>query len=314
MSEFLAFPSIEQFRHTIKKVQDYCKYHEKELPELVFTGRVKLHGTNAAIGYNPETKEIWAQSRSRVIKVGDDNAGFAAWLEENKVAILKQMELHYPSGGIVHVFGEWCGGNIQKGVALSGLPKMFVIFNVSQGGVWHGVDAARLCTAVENIHDIKLFKTFALNIDFSFPERSVEKLQKITEEVEALCPVGHALGSDGVGEGVVWTSFIGDQVLRFKVKGEKHSSSKVKVLAAVDIEKMESIAEFVDTVLTESRLEQGLTEVGDMNKSRTGDFVRWVVGDVRKEESDTMIASGLLEKDVNSSIGKKAAKWFLEHV
>lgn len=314
MSEFLAFPSIEQFRHVIKKVQAHCKYHEKELPVINFTGRVKLHGTNAAIGYNPETKEIWAQSRSRVIKVGDDNAGFAAWLEENKTAILRQMELQYPSGGIVHVFGEWCGGNIQKGVALSGLPKMFVIFNVSQDGSWLVGDAARLCAAVDKVYNISFFKTFALNINFSFPERSVERLQKITEEVEASCPVGHALGSDGIGEGVVWTSYIDDQVLRFKVKGEKHSSSKVKVLAAVDIEKMESIAEFVDTVLTESRLEQGLTEVGDMSKSRTGDFVRWVVGDVRKEESDTMTASGLLEKDVNSSIGKKAAKWFLEHV
>ena len=297
MSEFLAFPSIEQFRHTIKKVQDYCKYNGEELPEIVFTGRVKLHGTNAAIGYNPETKEIWAQSRSRVINVGDDNAGFAAWLEENKEGILKQMEECYPSGGIVHVFGEWCGGNIQKGVSLSSLPKMFVIFNVSQDGVWLSGDAATLHYGALNAYDIDTFQTFALSIDFSFPERSIEKLQEITERVEALCPVGHSLGSEGVGEGVVWTSYVGGQMLRFKVKGEKHSSSKVKVLAAVDIEKMESIAEFVDTVLTESRLEQGLAEIGgDLDKGRTGDFVRWIVGDVRKEESDTMIASGLLEK------------------
>ena len=41
-----------------------------------------------------------------------------------------------------------------------------------------------------------------------------------------------------------------------KVKGEKHSSSKVKKLASVDVEKLNSIKDFVDYAVTESRLEQ----------------------------------------------------------
>jgi hypothetical protein len=42
-----------------------------------------------------------------------------------------------------------------------------------------------------------------------------------------------------------------------KVKGAKHSSSKVKTLAKVDVVKLENAKAFVEYCFTESRLNQG---------------------------------------------------------
>ena len=133
MAKFIKFPSIGQFRDAIKQVQSACAYHNVPLPTVDFRGTVKLHGTNAAVVIAHDG--TWhCQSRERIITPQDDNAGFAAWVYGNKddwdrvaatlsTAILSDEET-------VQVYGEWCGGNIQKNVGLSHLPKMFVIFGI----------------------------------------------------------------------------------------------------------------------------------------------------------------------------------------
>jgi ferritin len=101
----------------------------------------------------------------------------------------------------------------------------------------------------------------------------------------------------------------------FKVKGEKHSSSKVKTLASVDIEKVNSINEFADTVVTESRLTQGLEYLKVHNISiepkSTPVFLKWIADDVVKEETDTLVASHLEIKDVITRVKYVARTWFL---
>lgn len=123
-----------------------------------------------------------------------------------------------------------------------------------------------------------------------------------------------------VGEGIVW-SFHFDQndVVRFKVKGEKHSSSKVKTIAAVDVEKMNSIHEFVEYAVTENRLLQGVEYVFTQNYvqpdiTRMGDFIRWVMGDIIKEEMQVMQESNLEPKAVGGFVSKKAAAWFKQYL
>lgn len=46
MSNFVKFGSIDQLRHFVKDM----KHHGKEVVNL--TGTVKIHGTNAGIGYD----------------------------------------------------------------------------------------------------------------------------------------------------------------------------------------------------------------------------------------------------------------------
>lgn len=123
-----------------------------------------------------------------------------------------------------------------------------------------------------------------------------------------------------VGEGIVWSAELSPgEIVRFKVKGEKHSSSKVKKLASVDTEKLNSIKEFVEYAVTENRLNQGIEQVFTTKgetpvNTRTGEFVKWVSSDVIKEELDTIVANGLEPKDVGGPVSKKAAQWFKEYL
>jgi len=79
----------------------------------------KIDGTNACIRILDG--KVTAQSRKRLIRVGDDNFGFAAWVEENKAELTELL------GYGVH-FGEWFGEGIQKNpLGIEG--KRFALFS-----------------------------------------------------------------------------------------------------------------------------------------------------------------------------------------
>lgn len=98
------------------------------------------------------------------------------------------------------------------------------------------------------------FQHWELDINFSCPKDIQNKLCNITTEVEKACPVGLALGKIGCGEGVVWQTEWLNYRLLFKVKGTKHSSSKVKTLASVDTEEHASIQSFIEYAGTDNTL------------------------------------------------------------
>ena len=79
----------------------------------------KMDGTNACVVV--ENSEVVAvQSRNRFIKIGDDNMGFAVWVEQNKDELVKLGDGYH--------FGEWVGEGIQKNPHnLTG--KHFYLFN-----------------------------------------------------------------------------------------------------------------------------------------------------------------------------------------
>lgn len=347
MQKFIKFPSIGQFRDAIKQVQSACKYHNVPLPTVEFRGTVKLHGTNAAVVIAKDG--TWhCQSRERIITPESDNAGFAAWVYGNKEYWNKVAK--HLAGGILEddeflqVYGEWCGGNIQKGVGLSYLPKMFVIFAMrfskdAESQEWSDLaywwDFFEKEGKPDNIFFSHDFPSYSVEIDFNTPTLIQNQLIALTEAVEKDCPVARQLlGADEtrelIGEGIVWTvDFQGDfelpdelentfRDLRFKVKGSRHSQSKVKTIAPVDTEKVKSIDAFVEYACTENRLKQGLdklTEMGLEHSVRsTGDYLRWIVGDILKEELSTMMASGIEPKDVNGAISKKAREFFMQAI
>jgi len=331
--EFRKYPSIEQFRNIVKQVKQSAQYlgYDEEaqtpimdrnaaMPVLTFTGTVKLHGTNAGVSLDKTTGEVYAQSRRNLITPEKDNAGFAFFVENNKDVLKTILLIHSenrPDADVATIYGEWCGGNIQKNVGICGLEKMFVIFGCKVGEEWIPLKSQMLC--VPNIYFIDEFPTYNMDIDFSEPERAVNKLSELTLAVEAECPVAKALGDGGIGEGIVWTSSYKDQHLMFKVKGEKHSASKVKTLAKVDTEKMNSIAEFVEYAVTENRLEQGIEQVftisgDDVDITRMGDFLRWVMSDIIKEESDTLVDNKLEPKDIGRAVSNKARTWFINRL
>lgn len=323
----ISFPSIEQFRSVIKHVKDNANYHKESLPTLTFIGTVKLHGTNHAVCKSP-SGQIYTQSRERLSTVELDNAGSAAWTLSRNIEFSKLFN-HIENTHVVNdehtiqIFGEWCGGSIQKGVGLNQLPKMFVIFAIrisedSESNEFFSPQQIKHAVLNSEFITVYNFPTYSINIDFNFPELAQTRLIELTNEVEKDCPVARQLlgveySNELVGEGVVWTSIYKNNTIRFKVKGEKHSVSKVKTLAAVDVEKLSSINEFVSCVVTEARLQQGLEHVESRDTKNTGLFLKWVMTDIYKEESDTMTNNGFTSKEVSSSLSSAIRKWFLAY-
>ena len=141
---------------------------------------------------------------------------------------------------------------------------------------------------------------------------SQNQLVDITNAVEQECPVGKYFGVSGCGEGVVWTCHDNGKNYRFKVKGEKHSVSKVTKLAEVDAETIESINKFLDYAVTDNRMEQGIKEVNaTLDMRKTPDVIKWVITDVIKEESDVIAKSGLDTKELNKRMASRIREIFL---
>jgi len=343
MKKHISFPSIEQFRNVIANINRQFNFvgldenkepiYDASLPKpvLTFKGTVKLHGTNAGVCYN-KLSGLWAQSRENIITPEQENAGFAFFVENNKdtfisfmLKVAERLNLNLEDNTI-SIYGEWCGGNIQKGVAITNLPKSFFIFGVKispfaiegedkpRPAYW--VDFSDLRAPESRIYNIEDYPTYSMDIDFNMPQLVQNKLSELTIAVEEECPVAKAFGFSGIGEGIVWSCEYKGVVHRFKVKGEKHSASKVKTLAAVDVEKLNSINEFVEYAVTESRFNQGLEKTflnGEpIDVKKMGALMKWIVDDIIKEESDTMVKNNLEPKDVGKYISAKVREMFFK--
>jgi hypothetical protein len=318
------YPSIVQFRNVIRAVREAHDYqgrdgenkpifeHKENYPVLKFRGTIKLHGTNAGIVKTSDGKIVF-QSRERELSTHQDNAGFMNTMTEKDLNFLFN---RFDFNDSIAIYGEWCGGSIQKGVAINSLPKMFVIFGVMIDDAWIDLPAD-LHNNEDSIYNILQFPTYEIEIDFNAPELSQNRLIEMTIEVEDCCPVGKYFGIEGVGEGIVF-SCIDNPEFTFKSKGEKHSASKVKKLNAVDTEKLSSINDFIELAVSENRLEQGISYFNENNievdSKNTGEFLRWIVNDVLKEEKDTIESSNLSEKDIKGAIVAKARVWFLNRI
>ena len=272
--KMVKFPEIGQFRQIIKTVHDRTRYagkdengdaiydHSTPLPVLKWSGTIKLHGTNSGVTMTKDG-DIYAQSREHIITPDHDNAGFAFFVESHKNIFADMFKtIDMKDADYITIFGEWCGANIQKGVAICNLPKMLVIFAVklayeddTKKSIYLTDDETKHLKSIDNkIYNIMDFENYTIEIDFNNPHLIQNKLIDLTIAVETECPVGKAFGVTGIGEGIVWKCHYNDDVLRFKVKGEKHQSSKVKTLAPVNTEKINSIKELYISGLTQKEI------------------------------------------------------------
>lgn len=353
-TEHVSFPSIEHFRSFLKELRrEYRNTDEKDLPEsFTLVGTVKLHGTHADIVYKRRENDIvykrrendiydvWCQSRNRVISVESDNCGFAAFVNNLPEDVLKSIfavvENVFQSSGAIEeitdliVSGEFCGGNIQKKVALEKLEKCFVIYDIKING--ERQDFSRyehLQFEDYRIYNIYRGGKFTAKMTLADSEAVVPLLQKITDDVEKECPFAKSLGISGVGEGVVWKcvlpsakddssgKFSDNSRFWFKVKGKEHPAGKVKTLkVSKDASKIKNTSEFVAKAILTPRLEQGLDYLREMNleanMKNLGTYLKWVVQDVFKEEGDVVFDLGLDEKSVKSAITQKAKQYYLK--
>lgn len=325
----------------IEKIQpQLCFDIEVEDTNCFFANGILAHNSNGGIirKVGGTAEDIYFQSRERVLSIESDNAGFCFWghsIRNELSEMFDRIEKACPGKtGYVQVFGEWAGGSIQKGVGVTGLDKFFMVF-----GIRISEDAE--CTTWEpkvvydevfkfeihpSIYDKYFFKTWKLEIDFNNPALMQNELVRITDEVEKDCPMARYFKPNAemgslIGEGVVWVVEEGQDCgfdvssVMFKVKGAAHSVSKVKTVASVDVEKVKSIADFVEYAVTENRLEQMFQKAQElqleMSTKSTGAFLRLVSADVIKEELDTMVASQIEPKDIGGQVATKSREfWF----
>ena len=295
METFVKYPSIDnfkQFRHNLMKQNPLIE-------DIQLEGTVKIHGTNAGFvlwkGGN-----ITVQSRNRILSLDSDNQGFARFIavtEAQKILKPSAKSLLKMCDGLA-VYGEWCGGNIQGGVGVSGMEKAFVVFGLSliKNGEIVGMLETEFLqehinTSIPRVFTINQFKTYKLTINPQEVEKCYEKLDELTLQVEDNCPVAAELNPHGnkIGEGIVW-NLKGYPQHRFKHKGTKHqrASREPKRIKEENPEVFAAFKEFAEVALSEDRLMQGIEYLQEMqldpyDKKNTGEYIKWVNKDILKE-------------------------------
>ncbi len=342
-----------QFREALRAIQQKAQFVRVEddgsitmdrnakLPTLTYRGTIKAHGTNASFVYDMDTDAFTFQSRERVLSLERDNAGFMLYMKAREDVLRSivdkylgvfdklDADVNISEFAKIAVYGEWCGGSIQKGVALAQLPKMFLIFgvklirDVEGDDFWIPTDVT-IESPDDSIYSSLRFETFEKTIDFSNVEevaRVQNEMVDITARVEAECPIGKHFGVSGVGEGVVWscqTEGWRSSKFTFKVKGEKHSVSKVKTLKVVDTGRLGTIMELANAVTPGWRLDQGIEAAcdlmngGTMAMDKIGAYLKWVNTDIVKEEQQRFIDAQIPLKEVLPYIYKIGRDYFID--
>lgn len=341
MKKFCSFPDIGQYRNIVRTITDRGQYLGKDengdpifdrarpLEKIKFSGTVKNHGINTGVTINKEG-QIWAQSRSDIITPQKDNAGFAAFVEKNE-SIFRSLfsKIDFKSYDYVTIFGEWAGKGIQKGVAICNFDKFFIVFDLKRSyedesrgpnDYAHETEIKEIKYLENRIFNVYDFPTYEIEIDFNQPGLVQNDIIELTKAVEAECPVGKQLGFSGTGEGIVFRYKAPDgEVYRFKSKGELHAGkSKVKVLKEVNTEELRKIEELAQTVTPVWRLAQMLEQTfrlnngGKLDRTKLGDYIKAVIADIQKEDSDIITESGLELKDIGKRVSDIAKRYFFE--
>ncbi len=289
------FPSIQQVRHLVAYMQ------EKGEGAHLYRGTIKIHGTNARITYTEDGMTFGSRN---IDNLTEGHYGFVEWAKStDDLPVSKEVSKPYT------VYGEWAGEGIQAGIPY---PKTFFPFAVYEHKTecWYS-DGILDTPSGQGWYAISTFPTYFVDIDFSDEQRcteTIEKLMEIVAEIDEECPVAKHLHNCKVhGEGMVFVPMSSlNPAHGFKLKGERHKTTKVKKEINPDIT---SLRELKEVVVTESRLTQGLEHV-PLDRKNTGKFVQWVIADIQKEDADL-----LLDFDprlVNKAFSRDIAQWFLD--
>jgi hypothetical protein len=128
---------------------------------------------------------------------------------------------------------------------------------------------------------------------------------------------------NSIGEGIVWRCVdpgYEDSGHWFKVKDERHSKSKVKVLATVDVERINDIKQLAERLAHNGRLEQiaqttfNLLNGGEVDIKRIGDLIKAVMSDIAKEDTLLIAENGFTFKDISGPVAKIVRDYVLSEL
>lgn len=316
----IRWPEIEAFHQVRRELDHY--------PELLggrkvvrYRGKVKLHGTNAAV--QVKSNNVIPQSRENILGTGNDNAGFAAWVATVKDEFLKRCDDYV-------IFGEWCGPGIMKGVAITKIPnKIFAVFAAQPLDKLEEliVDPYELLPLVDGIPNVHVIPWIGEDIEVAWldtPDLLVPVTEEINRRVAKIdeCDpwVREVFDIDGPGEGIVFypVSHKGRKHfsdLAFKSKGDKHKIVGKTKPAQVDPTVASGAKMFAEMFVTEPRCEQGARAIASgelvFDQKKIGEFLKWMNLDVAKECQAELEASKLDPKLVGKMIQIRAREWYI---
>jgi hypothetical protein len=324
---FQKWPSIGKFSDV------YHMASRRQTADVTLRGKIKLHGTNAAI--RVENKgQLYGQKRTSDVVVGDDNAGFAQWL--STIAPLNILW----DGWIF--CGEWAGPGVQSGDAVAQIgSKKFFVFAVGTIGSFEVVENGEKVTRDGIVNIVIEPKLIQQMVDEAFPDQTdiivlpwytesitinmmdqdaaqqfITDATKLVDDVVGVEDpfIKETFGVSGPGEGIVYYAIDKPTEWRewmFKVKSEAHTVNKSKNRDHVAPEKPEGMDEFVDMFFTEGRFQQMLDEAlgGVADRKKTGDFLKAVMSDVSKESVNELELADFDWKDVSKYGVQKTRLW-----
>lgn len=335
---FRKYPSINRFPSVMKEIQ-YAQSRGDDLSSVIFTSQVKLHGTNAAIVFSCSSDNVItavrAQKRGQFITPENDNFGFADYVERfvkpiyiNKhITDISRETVNFSNGTActIYLYGEWAGPGIQKGVAISQIPeKTFCFFGVHielsepvevNGKKWESISINYtdfdIFDIIPRSKRIDRYKTY--EVDMTSPDSITTFMDEVNADVldvENCCPfTKEHWGIEGIGEGLVlFTLTDKHQNFMFKAKGDKHAVTKQSKPVEKDFMKITKVTAFVNAVVTENRVQQGIDELGLTELKQIPDSIKWVLADVYKECQGDLETSGLGWDDVRKQVSNIAAK------
>jgi hypothetical protein len=325
MSMHVSWSSIGLLHNVATTLAHLEKLGQRPFPRVSYKAKVKLHGKNTAVQITSDGLVV--QSRTDILSATSDLNGFAKWVAAN--------ESHFTSlpENIV-VFGEWVGPGIEKGMAASQIPaKIFAIFAIQTGRGEHArvvYDPAQIEAQIQpllqcsNVHVLPWEQTGEIVLDYGNKEQMESMtplLNELVDRVEKEDPwIKRTFGFSGLGEGLVFYPEPAEQLfspeelalLMFKAKGEKHRTAGTKQAVQIAPEVVENTAGFVQLMVTEARLEQGVSEACEQKYEvrNMSKFLNWVLADVQKESAAELQAAGLDWKQVGAAVQRHAREWY----
>ncbi len=328
--------SIKRFEdivYDIKKSVQYIGQDENDkaifdtnikLPKINFLGTTKLHGTQSSVSYNGT--DVWPQSKSRVLTIEHDNSGFAQFTY-NRQEIFKTMLdgiFDISKHNYVTIYGEFAGKGIQKCDAITKFKKTFYMFgikytNKDNVSTWEQHPEQILKTFQDkNIYSIFNFgdgSTNEVELDFDNLEVSYDKILEDLDKVIKECPVSKALGESGVGEGRVYVGFFNGDRYVFKAKDPKHGAgNKIKQPKEANPYEQQKL-DLANTLTPTWRIDQAIVETNsELHRSNIGAVIKWVIGDIIKEEQSVFRENDFTIKDLNKFISKITKDYFIAEI
>jgi hypothetical protein len=312
---FVKWPSIKKFSDV------YVTANRNHIPTVTLRGKIKLHGSNAAIRIS--NGELIGQKRSSDVTIGDDNAGFAAWLD--------QVEYH---GGLTMsgmiFFGEWAGPGVQQGDAVADIgSKKFFVFAAApvtmQTIELDPQELEKLVSIAFRNHpdifvlpwytDIQVVRIMDQDSAQTFIDGATALVDSVISQQDPY--IKEKFGVEGPGEGIVYYALDQGEYWAewmFKVKSQAHTVNKSKKRNHVAPERPDGIDDFIDRFFTEARFQQMLDEHlgGVADRKNTGDFIRAVMTDAHKESVNEIELADFEWQDVAKYSVTKTRVWFFD--